>query len=428
MAPERKLHCIMRGLGAVAACSSWILLSGCAGLPGARPVEGAVHAPEYDGTGKSTPESASLPLIVDNNRIFTELVFQRPDGAERRVLAWVNMGMGGVSITPRLRKELGGEGPLKFSVGGMPVTVDAAAVLPVSEEDFAQQLGPMPVEATLPAGVLSRFCVRIDYRARTLELFRACAPAAGGVAVPIRPNKETGIISVDATVFGRTYPVVIDAGGGYSWLRGEIVRDWVAEHPDILRAEGAVGESNQAMVDRLFEQEATVVRLPVLALGPVEIRNAGVLGSGPASGGLISPLIGRLFWNAWSKGAADDVAGWLGGNVLRDYELTIDYRRGLSYWNRTGTPRTDDLHSVGISLIHTPEGYTVGGVVRADGIPAVSGVEVGDALIAVDGRQAAAMTRGTILAALHGKPGERRTLTLQRSQQRFDVQALVGRY
>jgi hypothetical protein len=419
---------MMRGLGAVVAFSSWLLMSGCTGLPGARPVEGAVHVPDHDWAGKSTPESTTLPLIIDNNRIFTELVFQRPDGTARRALAWVNMGMGGVSVTPRLQKDLGGDGPLKFSVGGVPVTVDAAAVLPASEEDFAQQLGPMPVEATLPAGVLSRFCIRINYQAQKLDLSRACSATGNGVAVPIRPNKGTGIISVDATVFGRTYPVVIDTGGGYSWLRGEVVRGWVKEHPDILRAEGAVGESNQAMVDQPFEQEATIVRLPVLALGPVEIRNAGVLGSGPASGGLISPLIGRLFWNAWSKGAADDVAGWLGGNMLRDYELTIDYKRGLSYWNRIISPRTDDLHSVGISLIHTPEGYTIGGVVRADGIPALPDAEVGDALIAVDGRRAADMTRGTILAALYGKPGERRMLTLQRSKQRFDVQTVVGNY
>jgi hypothetical protein len=41
---------------------------------------------------------------------------------------------------------------------------------------------------------------------------------------------------------------------------------------------------------------------------------------------------------------------------------------------------------------------------------------------------AASMTRGAVLAALHGNPGDRRTLTLERSGKRFDVGVIVGSY
>ncbi len=369
-----------------------------------------------------------MPARIDNDRMFVTLTFRRPDGSPRLALACVNMGMGGLSLAPALRDELGRDRPVSFSIGSMPVTVDAAAVLPASAEDFAQQLGPMPVEAILPAGVLRQFRVTLDYAGQTLTLAEPSDASAPGVPVSVRMNNGTGLISADAEVDGRRYPVVIDAGAGYSWWRGGVVREWLAAHPDWLRAEGAPGRSNQAMVDQAFERDATVLRVPAMALGPLQLRDVGILGSGPARGGVVGLLIGRLFWDAWEKGAPGPVAGWLGGNVLSRYRLTIDYRNRVTYWEQVVPPRTDELDAVGLSLVHTSDGYRVGGLVRRDGIAPVAGVRPGDRLVTVDGRDAASMPRGTLLEALHGKPGDHRQITLDRDGRRIEADLPVNAY
>jgi len=333
----------------------------CVSLPGARPVEGLAHVQEHSWDSAPVPARTTVPATLDNGRLFVTLVFRRPDGSTRPALVWVNMGMGGLSVAPTLRDELGRDRSVSFSVGAVPVTMDAAAVLPATADDFAQQLGPMPVEAILPAGVLRLFRVTLDYAGPSLTLAQPSDTPAAGVAVPVRVNEGIGLISAEAEVDGHRYPVVIDAGAGYSWWRGNVVRGWLAAHPDWLRAIGAAGRSNQAMVDQAFEQEGTLVRVPVMALGPLRLHDVGLLGSGPAGSGVVGPLIGRLFWNAWEKGAPGPVAGWLGGNVLSRYRITVDYRNRVTYWEQTAPPHLDELDAVGLSLVHTPTQYRVGG-------------------------------------------------------------------
>lgn len=243
--------------------------------------------------------------------------------------------------------------------------------------------------------------------------------------MPVQVNEGTGPISAEATADGRRYPVVIDAGAGYTWWRGGVVRGWLADHPGWLRAGGAPGRSNQAMVDQAFEQDGTLVWVLTMMLGSLQLRDVGVLGSGPARGGVIGPLIGHLFWEAWEKGAPGPVMGWLGGNVLSRYRLTIDCAHHATYWQEVAPPRTGELGGVGLSWVHTPTEYRIGGIVRRTGVPDVARVAVGDRLIAADGRDAATMTRGTLLDALGGTPGQRHRLALDRDGRRFNLNLSV---
>jgi len=108
--------------------------------------------------------------------------------------------------------------------------------------------------------------------------------------------------------------------------------------------------------------------------------------------------------------------------------LTIDYRNRVTYWLQTAAPRTDELNAVGISLVHTPAGYRIGGLVRRDGVPPVAGVEPADQLVAIDGQDAASMTRSAMLGALQGRPGEHHRLTFRRDGRTVEVEAAVGAY
>lgn len=417
MLDEGPLRRTARGCAGLALA---LAAGGCVSFTAAAAVTGEVQTSVARLDGAPAPQAASVPVALDDNRLFAQASFRQSDGRTRTVLAWVNMGMGGMTLAPDLRRAVGG-GPVDLEIGGMPMRVDPKALLPADAGYFAQAFGPMPVEAVLPAEGLSLFRVTLDYAAKTVILARPTDAPAPGVAVPIEVSPKTGLISVQASIDGRTYPVVIDCGGGYTWLRGEVVRGWLAHHPDWYRADGAAGQSNQAMVGFAFEQGGTLARIPLVEIGPLRLRDVGVLGSSPAHGSPLDGLLDRAFWHGWGQAAPEPPIGWLGGNVLKRYRITIDYRNHVSYWAEVAPPEGDDLDAVGVSLVHRPDGYVVGGRVSRDGAAPVKDVLVGDRLVAVDGRSAAAMTRGQIIAALSGAPGELRRLTLERAGRTVEV-------
>jgi hypothetical protein len=385
-----------------------------------------VTAPDHGPDGAPAPSSVTLPVKLDNNRIFVEAAFRRRDGGVRNALVWVNFGVGSMMIAPSLQKALGGPGAVEFSLGGMPVRVEPDAQTDAEEDEF-KQMGPAPVEAVLPAALWPHFRVTLDYAAHTLTLTRAETPLeadGAGVEVPIEVNPYTGVMAVDATIDGEKHHVVLDAGGGYSWMRGSVVRAWVKRHPDWLRAQGAVGQSNQAMASLLEEQQGTVVRTPEIRIGALTLDHVGVLGLGPTHPTLAAMTFQTLFWSMWGKGApAPPVDGWIGGTAFTPYRITFDYAHGVSRWVKTGTAPTDELNSVPIALFHGTEHYRLGAVVRPQ--PGLAQAKVNDILLAIDDRETKAMTWGQVITALHGVPGEHRKLTFEREGRQFTVDAQV---
>lgn len=200
---------------------------------------------------------------------------------------------------------------------------------------------------------------------------------------------------MSAIVAGEPAAFVIDAGSGYSWMRGDALRRWLGAHPDWRRAEGAVGLANYNMLDFAFETEGVVARLPEMAIGPLTLTQVGVLGTAPALGAL-DRLVGDVFWDNWQKSATRPVAGWLGGNALGNYELTIDYPRRMSYWRAQSAPDSS-----------------------------LATLSPGDELVAVGGLDARGAGKAEVLGALAGKPGETRLLRLRRDGRLFETSATV---
>ena len=95
----------------------------------------------------------TAPFIFDDNRIFVELRFVRPDGTEREALAFVDLGTPQLVISENLRRDLQIEQtkPVVFRMGGVEVKVDASAI--ATDSGFGMT-GPngkrtIPVEAVL---------------------------------------------------------------------------------------------------------------------------------------------------------------------------------------------------------------------------------------------------------------------------------------
>ena len=420
-------------LCALALCA----LAGCIQVPPVPDMSGGVML------APASPQLATVPFRFDDNRVFVEVTFIRPDGTERKALAFVNQGQGGLTISNALFRELDPQAgkPLHLKFGAMDIAVDGASVLPEALSNFiaiglnpfsapstpkqaAQRPGgfmadysaPLLVEAVIPPGLLQHFQAIFDYGARTMTLAAPGTLKPQGVAVPIRVNPLTGFAMVDATIDGAPHRFVIDNGGSYSAIRSTAAM--IAAHPDWLRARGGIGEANLTM--QSIEAGVPVVKARNVALGDLKLDELGVIELGNASSGLLTRMVSDLFWErVYSAKAGEDVDGWLAGNVLKSFRLTLDYPNRMSYWLQQTPLDTHDLDQVGLTLAREKGITTVAGIAQKNGADTVSGIAVGDKLVKIDGHDTLAMTRGELLAALHGRPGETRRLTLERDGKPF---------
>jgi hypothetical protein len=374
--------------------------------------------------GQDAVSAGTTKFVLDGNRIYARLSFSRPDGSTHKALAFVDMGSKSMALTESLFKdlELDRGRNLVFRIGDMSVQVAAADV--GSDAGKPYSVGSdLKVEAELPAGVLEKYVVVIDYRRRTLTLARpgSITIQASGIAVPFHLRRDTGLIAVDALIDGQSYPVTIDNGSAYTWFRQSTVKSWLSSHPDWERGVGAVGASNMRMSDDGAEASGILVRLPEMVIGPLTLKQVGVLGAGPGRGR--DPKLSMFDWYATKN--ALPVIGWVGGNVLTNFRLTIDYPNQVIYWLKEADAAADDLNQVGLTLRSEHGEYIVAAVAEKNGRPTVAGVLPGDRLIRVGNMEMKQATRGAIYKAMRGKPGEIRKLVLERDGNRLTVAAKV---
>jgi len=381
----------------------------------------------------------TAPFIFDDNRIFVELRFVRPDGTEREALAFVDLGTPQLVISENLRRDLQIEQtkPVVFRMGGLEVEVDASAIATDSGFGMTVPNGKrtISVEAVLGGNVMEKFAVIFDYGKRTLTFVAPDHLSTEGEAVPCRVNKKTGLVSVTAEIGGKNYNLAVDCGSAYTWIRNDVAEQWVNDHPEWKHGTGAVGGANMQTRADGAEARATILRLPEVNLGKLRLTQVGAMGIAPSAPPFPpAPGEGKIegnFFDWYSKKAPERVDGWLGGNVLKGFRLTIDFSAGMTYWQREVDLDPHDLDQVGITLETRDDvkGYFIAAIATTmNGKPSVRNVRVGDKLLQVDDVVVRGATRGAIFSALHGKPGSTRTLLLERDGKQMRVPVLTNAF
>jgi hypothetical protein len=389
----------------------------------ALPVRGSVaRVAEVESAG-------TVPFIFDDNRVFAELTFVRPDGTLRKAVAFVDFGTPRMVIDQNLREEVQPDHnkPLLLRVGNLQIPIESSAFETDTGLGFTGRDGKrtIPVEAILAGGLLKNYQVVLDYAKRTLTIGRT--DTLEGEGVPCRVNEKTGLISATGTIAEHSYALAIDCGSAYSWIRQDVAQQWVKAHPDWKRGTGAVGEANMQTRTDGAEAKATILRLPEIGFGSLQLKQIGALGIS-AEAPPIPPAPGEGavhgdFFDWYSKKAPEPVIGWIGGNVLKGFRVMIDFPRGMIYWEQQIELDPHDLDQVGVTLEKRDTGYFIAGIAQKDGKPTVDVVRVGDRLIQVDDLQLSDATRGAIFGALHGKPGSVRKLVVERDGKRLAVAA-----
>jgi hypothetical protein len=378
------------------------------------------------------PTVGTTPFIFDDNRIFAELTFLRPDGSPRKAYAFVDIGTPALTLNESLAKDLQFDEahPLIFQIGELKISVDSRAIQKSQGSGFTGPDGKktVPVEAVLPGSIMKNYQVTFDYAAHTLTFAPPNTVKPEGIAIPCRVNEKTGLISIDAKIAGHTYQVAIDSGSAYTWLRADVTDQWLTTHPEWKRGKSAVGESNMQTRPDGAEAAATILRIPEITIGSLHLQQIGALGIAPKAPPFPpvpgEPPVQGNFFDWYSRKTPDPVIGWLGGNILKGFRITIDFPNHITYWQRETNLDPDDLDQVGITLeTHNNEkGYFIAAIAEQNNNPTTEDLQVGDKLIQIDDLLVSDLTRGGIFSALHGKPGTIKMLILERNGKQFTTQ------
>jgi hypothetical protein len=363
--------------------------------------------------------SGMAPFILDGNRIYASVEFLLPNRKLRKVLVFVDLGSPAMILSKELYKTLKVDAnrELSLQIGDMAVSVKPGEVS--KDSWFPFSIGEnRKVEALLPAGILQNYQVRFDYAARTMTLAEPKTLELHGNPVPLKLDPKTGLIAVEARIDGKSYPMTIDNGSGFSWIRKSAANGWISRHPDWQRGIGAVGPSNMRMADDGIESSGVLLRMAEVRLGSMHLKDVGALAIGPDNGG-------HDFMDWYSRKNALPVIGWLGGNVLSHFRITIDYPNKISYWEPQSAIDPHDLDYVGLTLVFRQGAYFVGGIATRNGQPTVSGAQIGDKVVQIGTLWTDGASREAIFAAMHGKAVEMRSLVIERGAGSMQLQAPV---
>jgi hypothetical protein len=226
--------------------------------------------------------SGTVPFVLDGNRVYARVEFILPDGRPRNALVFVDLGSPAVTLSKKLYADLdpGSRKTLELRIGEMDLILESANV--ASDDTLPFSIGEdRKVEGVLPAGVLQNYQVRFDYAGQTMTLAQPATPQMRGTKVPFRLNPKTGLIAIEAQIDGHTFPITVDNGSGYTWIRQAVAQKWFTRHPNWQRGFGAVGPSNMRMADDGIEPTAALIRIPAMKLGSLSVRQVGALAIAP---------------------------------------------------------------------------------------------------------------------------------------------------
>jgi len=379
---------------------------------------------------ESPVRSATVPFILDHNRMVVEAEFQRKDGGWRKARLWVDTGNPDFFIDESLALDLGigidaGKAeqeipaPANVRIGGMPVDFGGVK----SSVDFETKwlFNTIHNDGNLPSTVLKKYHVVFDYPNRRMTLAEPGILKPRGVRSEATIHPTTGIVQMDAVIDGEKYSLALDNGASGSFVPDTLLAELSKRHPEWPKSEGAVGCAN--IWGRWpGEGRWPMVRIPEILWGTSNFTDTVIVGLPPI-------FMGRTDIAArYSLKTAHPVQGFLGPNAFKTFRVEIVYPESVVYFEKGPEAGSPEMDIVRLTVGPLDDGrYSVIGVLGADGKPVVAGVEMGDVLLHVGDLETTGATMGTVIDSLRGKPGEVRILKLDRDGIPIAVEARVER-
>jgi hypothetical protein len=261
--------------------------------------------------------------------------------------------------------------------------------------------------------LLRNYEVVFDYPGRRFTLAQPGATAPRGVKVKTPIFPPSGNPRIELEIGGETYGFLLDTGASFTMISRTVLDRWSKANPAWPAATGAVGFAN--MFGGKLENEALMLRIAEMRLGSISLKDVAAV-SRPEG----------TFEKSMRRVMTAPIIGSLAGNVLRDFRVEIDYKNGITYFERAASAGDADLLSVGLVLEFGADGNPlVSGISSAAAADVKAQLQAGDKLVAVDD----APLRGRSLAAaagvLQGKAGARKRLSLERDGKALTVSVTI---
>ena len=278
------------------------------------------------------PQQITVPLLVEKNRPYVELTFQRPDGSKRKARFLVDSGGGGFQIAEPLARDLG----LKWGATMREEDSEYALITdPVKAwiGDFLLELNPKmigvalgvdqilpegkgpPHDGLLPGHVLAKYHVVFDYPNGKFTIARPGVLKPIGTSLPMPVHPVTGFPRTEVEIDGKTYGFLIDTGAAFSPVSEVFLKALGAAHPEWKRYPGGYGEGalqGGTMLETMFIPSARWGTIPLTEFGIVSQREG-------------------TFERGMSRRAGGPVVGSLAGNVLKRFRVELDYPNAKLY-------------------------------------------------------------------------------------------------
>lgn len=375
---------------------------------------------------KPGPDSATVPMALDQGRVVIDVDLRLPDGSTERVRGWVDNGNPDFYMNRRVANLLGlsincdGQicsgrpaGPAsapEILIGGMKI------FLPILRE-IRVPLGPaiapgMSAEINIPSTVLRNYDVLIDFPHREFSIGLPGRLKLNGVKSKMVVNPGNGLVQIPSKIENKNYDLGLNLGSSVNSLSQELFDKLSGAHPDWPQMTGAVGPFNAGEAGD--EPKWRLMRVGRIQFGPLFLTDVAVT---------------ALRTRVPGEQADTFAAGLLSSEALMNYRVGLDYAHSTVYFDIGRTVRFPDFDVVGLILRPEVEsGFTIVGVADFEDNPSVAGVQAGDRLVAVDDNPVADFTLGQIWSLLEGSPGQERRLTIAHAGKQFVVVAKVQHF
>jgi hypothetical protein len=364
-------------------------------------------------------------MMVESNAPVVMLILKRPDGTMRSARFVFDSGGGAIILDESLASDLGlkptGEAIAEDGVRFAPTNPPVAQVgstevsLTTSKAFIHQGTGSFDTrertEGLLPGKVLEPYQVVLDYSGRRFTIAPAGCVEHRGVKVPSPFLPASGHPRIVASVEGEPYGFLLDTGSRVSLARRDLLERLSAAHPNWSHSTGASGVADMPGGNG----EEFLLRVPEVTWGAFHVRNV-LFASRP-----------NETYSASSFETPASIVGALGGNVLKNFRVEIDYPNGTTYLEQKAGDAGNDMHSAGLVLDMDAAGDLV---VRAISSTAAaltkSNIRPGDQIVEIEGKRGMPWKIVDASDALSGTVGETKRLVIRRAGKDIQTTAAVA--
>jgi len=384
--------------------------------------------PRLHGQSRTALDHVTVPMSVEGNVPVVALQFKRPNGGTRTARFLFDSGGGAIIVDEALATDLGlkPEGPELSDdgqryravnvpaarVGGMPLDLSASkAFVHLGTNSFTNR---ETVEGMLPGKALEHYQIVLDYPQQLWSIGNPGTLAHRGERLSAPYLASSGHPRIEVSIGGTTFGLLLDTGAEVTLLREGLLREWSREHPDWPRGSGAVGPAN--MGGGADNGQLLLLRIPSFQIGSFTVAQVATVSRPDET------------YSATSYETPAAIVGALGGNVLSQFRVEIDYPEQFLFLNPSGKTLGNDFDTVGLVLDTSAAGELV---VRAISSSASSithqNVQPGDIILQIGNVSRAPYTLTMAARALSGTVGARKQLRILRNGEPMTVSVTVSR-